>query len=118
VRRSFRPEVLGSPRFALCPRMTEQEAAAASSSGVPKPSHYTGERSRILGRATRLLGRGAGVDIAYEVVGEGTPLTLLHFLFDTREFWWRSGYVDAFRGTGRQLILVDASGHGESALCP
>jgi pimeloyl-ACP methyl ester carboxylesterase len=57
----------------------------------------------------------AGVGIAYELVGEGTPLTLLHHIFDTREFWWRSGYVDAFRRLGRQLVLIDASGHGESS---
>jgi hypothetical protein len=37
----------------------------------------------------------AGVDVAYEIVGEGTPLVLLHHLFDAREFWWRSGYVDS-----------------------
>ena len=59
--------------------------------------------------------RRAGVDIAYEVVGEGTPLLLLHLIFDTREFWWRSGYVDSFRSAGRQLVLIDASGHGESS---
>ena len=59
--------------------------------------------------------RRAGVDIAYEVVGEGTPLVLLHLIFDTREFWWRSGYVDSFRSAGRQLVLIDASGHGESS---
>lgn len=57
----------------------------------------------------------AGVSISYEVVGEGSPLTLLHHLFDTREFWRHSGYVDAFRERGRQLILIDASGHGESS---
>jgi pimeloyl-ACP methyl ester carboxylesterase len=57
----------------------------------------------------------AGVDIAYEIVGEGTPLVLLHLLFDTREFWWRSGYVDSFLSAGRQLVLIDASGHGESS---
>lgn len=59
--------------------------------------------------------RSAGVDIAYEIVGEGTPLVLLHLLFDSREFWWRSGYVDSFRSAGRQLVLIDASGHGESS---
>ena len=59
--------------------------------------------------------RRAGVDIAYEVVGEGTPLVLLHLIFDTRESWWRCGYVDAFRRAGRQLVLIDASGHGESS---
>ena len=26
----------------------------------------------------------AGVDVAYEIVGEGTPLVLLHHLFDAR----------------------------------
>lgn len=57
----------------------------------------------------------AGVSIAYEVVGEGIPLTLLHPLFETREFWRRSGYVDAFRKIGRRLVLIDASGHGESS---
>jgi pimeloyl-ACP methyl ester carboxylesterase len=30
--------------------------------------------------------RSANVDIAYEIVGEGTPLVLLHLIFDTREF--------------------------------
>ena len=48
-------------------------------------------------------------------MGEGPPLTLLHLLFETREFWWRTGYVDALRRSGRQLILIDASGHGESS---
>jgi pimeloyl-ACP methyl ester carboxylesterase len=59
--------------------------------------------------------RIADVDVAYEVVGEGTPLTLLHLLFDTKEFWWRSGYVDALRSEGRHLILIDARGPGESS---
>jgi pimeloyl-ACP methyl ester carboxylesterase len=57
----------------------------------------------------------AGVSIAYEVVGEGIPLTLLHPIFETREFWRHSGYFDAFRKIGRQLVLIDASGHGESS---
>ena len=57
----------------------------------------------------------AGVEIAYEVVGEGTPLVLLHLIFDTKEFWQLSGYVDAFRSAGRKLVLIDASGHGESS---
>jgi len=59
--------------------------------------------------------RIADIDIVYEVIGEGIPLTLLHMLFDTREFWRQSGYVQAFLRTGRQTILVDASGHGESS---
>lgn len=57
----------------------------------------------------------AGVSIAYDIVGEGIPLTLLHPLFETREVWRRSGYVEAFRQIGRQLVLIDARGHGESS---
>ena len=56
----------------------------------------------------------AGVGIAYEVIGEGLPLVLLHLLFETKEFWQSASYVDAFRRMGHQLILIDASGHGES----
>jgi pimeloyl-ACP methyl ester carboxylesterase len=59
--------------------------------------------------------RVSDVDIAYEVIGEGIPLTLLHMLFDSREFWRQSGYVEAFFRAGRQIILIDASGHGESS---
>lgn len=70
----------------------------------------------VIGSAAMTIkARCAGVDIAYEVVGEGTPLVLLHLMFDTREFWWRSGYVDSFRSAGRQLVLIDASGHGDSS---
>jgi pimeloyl-ACP methyl ester carboxylesterase len=36
-------------------------------------------------------------------------------LFDSREFWRQSGYVEAFLRAGRQIILIDASGHGESS---
>jgi len=54
-------------------------------------------------------------DIAYKVIGEGIPLALLHMLFDAKEFWQQSGYVESFLSAGRQIILIDASGHGESS---
>ena len=57
----------------------------------------------------------AGVDVAYEVIGEGTPLTLLHMIFDAKEFWVASGYAEQLCSSGRQLIVIDASGHGESS---
>lgn len=59
--------------------------------------------------------RISDMEVAYEVVGEGAPLALLHLLFDDRQFWLRSGYVDALRRAGRQLILIDATGHGQSS---
>ncbi len=61
------------------------------------------------------IARISDVAIAYEVIGEGIPLTLLHMIFDAREFWRQSGYVEAFLRAGRQIILIDASGHGESS---
>lgn len=57
----------------------------------------------------------AGVDIAYDVIGEGTPLTVLHMIFDAKEFWVESGYAEELRNSGRQLIIIDACGHGESS---
>jgi len=58
--------------------------------------------------------RVSDVVVAYDVIGEGIPLALLHHFFDDRQFWLKSGYVDAFRRAGRQLILIDAIGHGQS----
>ncbi len=55
-----------------------------------------------------------GVETAFEVEGRGTPLVLLHGFSDTRAFWRDQGYVDAFLATGRQPVLIDARGHGES----
>ena len=57
----------------------------------------------------------AGVDVAYEVIGVGTPLALLHMIFDAKESWSELGYAEQLLGSGRQLICIDASGHGESS---
>src|SRR5829696_1589726 len=57
----------------------------------------------------------AGVDIAYEVIGVGTPLALLHMIFDAKESWSELGYAEQLLGSGRQLICIDASAHGESS---
>jgi pimeloyl-ACP methyl ester carboxylesterase len=54
-----------------------------------------------------------GIRIHYEVEGEGSPLVLQHGFTDSLETWYELGYVDALK-PGRQLILVDARGHGAS----
>lgn len=54
------------------------------------------------------------VPIAYEVVGAGRPLLLLHGFTESRACWFEAGYVDAFAQHGRQLILMDCRGHGAS----
>jgi pimeloyl-ACP methyl ester carboxylesterase len=55
-----------------------------------------------------------GLPIAYEVAGSGSPLLMLHGFSDIRQSWRDCGYVDAFVRAGRQVILTDARGHGES----
>jgi pimeloyl-ACP methyl ester carboxylesterase len=55
-----------------------------------------------------------GVPIAYEVIGTGRPLMLLHGFPESRACWLEAGYVERFAARGRQLVLVDCRGHGES----
>ena len=54
-----------------------------------------------------------GVRIHYEVEGDGLPLVIQHGFSDSMETWYELGYVDALKGT-RQVIMVDARGHGAS----
>jgi len=55
-----------------------------------------------------------GTRIAYDRVGDGEPLVLLHggFVQDRRS-WWTAGYVDRLQG-GFRLLVIDLRGHGES----
>lgn len=53
-----------------------------------------------------------GTRIAYEVVGTGRPLVLLHGFTADHTIWREVGYVE--RLAARQLILIDARGHGRS----
>ncbi|QKW38813.1 alpha/beta fold hydrolase [Actinomadura sp. NAK00032] len=54
-----------------------------------------------------------GVRIAFEVVGRGDPLVLLHGFFGDRTTWRLGGHVEALAASHR-LVLIDARGHGES----
>lgn len=54
-----------------------------------------------------------GVQIHYEVEGQGPPLILAHWLMGSLEDWRLFGYVDALKANYR-LILIDARGHGQS----
>jgi pimeloyl-ACP methyl ester carboxylesterase len=54
-----------------------------------------------------------GARIAYELVGDGPPLLLFHGSLMSGAVWSALGYVDALKDD-RQLILVDARGHGHS----
>lgn len=55
-----------------------------------------------------------GVPIAYTVLGDGSPLVLLHGFTETADSWREAGYVDRFLRAGRQVVLIDCRGHGHS----
>lgn len=55
----------------------------------------------------------AGLQIHYEVEGDGPPLILCHGSFGSLDDWRDFGYVDALK-VRRKLILIDARGHGKS----
>ena len=54
------------------------------------------------------------VRIAYDVLGAGAPVMLLHDRGASSGFWFDSGCVKACLARGRQVVLVDLRGHGES----
>jgi pimeloyl-ACP methyl ester carboxylesterase len=55
-----------------------------------------------------------GVSIAYQDLGYGEPLVLLHGVTESHECWHEAGYVEQFLQRERRLILVDCRGHGRS----
>lgn len=54
-----------------------------------------------------------GVRIAFESLGRGQPLVLLHGFFGDRTTWHSAGHVDALADDFR-LVSIDARGHGDS----
>ena len=56
-----------------------------------------------------------GVQIAYDDVGEGPPIVIVHgFASDRTSNWRRPGWYRALTGAGRRVIAIDCRGHGES----
>ena len=56
-----------------------------------------------------------GVCIAYEIVGEGEPVVLVHgFASDRVQNWRAPGWYQTLNGSGYQVIALDCRGHGES----
>ncbi len=57
----------------------------------------------------------SGVEIAYDDVGDGAPILLLHGFASTRtDNWSRTGWYGTLEKTGRRVIAMDWRGHGES----
>jgi len=61
-----------------------------------------------------VVGSG-GIDIAFEVFGEGTPVLLIHGFGANRNITWRNtGWFDVLAKAGCQVIAIDCRGHGQS----
>jgi pimeloyl-ACP methyl ester carboxylesterase len=56
-----------------------------------------------------------GINIAFDVLGEGPPVLLHHgFASESQTNWVRPGVAAAIVASGRSVVLIDARGHGES----
>ena len=56
-----------------------------------------------------------GVEIAYDTMGEGDPILLIHgFASNARVNWWDTGWVKTLAEAGRRVITIANRGHGES----
>lgn len=56
-----------------------------------------------------------GVEIAYDITGEGEPILLIHgFASNRRVNWHQTGWVGHLAREGRMVITLDNRGHGES----
>jgi len=66
-------------------------------------------------REHRFAGAG-GVDLAWDELGAGRPVVLLHgFLSSARRNWFAPGIADALAGAGLRVIAPDCRGHGRSS---
>jgi pimeloyl-ACP methyl ester carboxylesterase len=64
---------------------------------------------------TKFAQRNDGVRIAYEVVGDGEPVVLVHgFASDRVQNWRAPGWYQALTGAGYRVVALDCRGHGES----
>jgi pimeloyl-ACP methyl ester carboxylesterase len=64
---------------------------------------------------TEFVTASDGVRIAFEVVGQGAPILLIHgFGSDRNQNWRAPGWYQTLTGAGYSVIALDCRGHGES----
>jgi pimeloyl-ACP methyl ester carboxylesterase len=64
---------------------------------------------------SRFVKSADGLNIAYEIAGEGTPVVLIHgFASDRVQNWKAPGWYATLNEAGYRVIALDCRGHGES----
>jgi pimeloyl-ACP methyl ester carboxylesterase len=64
---------------------------------------------------TEFVSSKDGVRVAYDVVGDGAPVLLIHGFAASRvQNWKNPGWYETLTGAGYQVIAMDCRGHGES----
>ncbi len=63
----------------------------------------------------RFAATRGSVQIAYDLLGTGAPIAMLHEFGENSGFWHELGFVEACLAHGRRIVLVDLRGHGESS---
>jgi pimeloyl-ACP methyl ester carboxylesterase len=56
-----------------------------------------------------------GVRLAYQEVGQGRPLVLLHGITGDASLWLHHGQAETIAASGHRVIMPDFRGHGRSA---
>jgi pimeloyl-ACP methyl ester carboxylesterase len=62
----------------------------------------------------RFAARRGSVLIEYEIEGSGDPIVMLHGFAESSGFWREFGYYEECLAHGRQVVLIDLRGHGQS----
>ncbi|MEI9991262.1 MAG: alpha/beta hydrolase [Rhizomicrobium sp.] len=56
-----------------------------------------------------------GIRLAFEIVGEGAPIVLVHgFASDRAQNWRNVGWYETLTGAGHRVVAMDCRGHGLS----
>jgi len=64
---------------------------------------------------TAFVSAADGTAIAYETVGQGPPVVLIHGFGASRAITWKNtGWYQTLARAGRRIVAIDCRGHGES----
>jgi pimeloyl-ACP methyl ester carboxylesterase len=80
-----------------------------------EPRSMTCARLRMMLFMSKFAQGNDGIRLAYEDVGDGAPVVLVHgFASDRVQNWRAPGWYEALTGAGYRVVALDCRGHGES----